>query len=352
MPFARPTLAELIDRSASDIETRLPGADARLRRSNLNVLARVHAAAVHGLYGHLDFLARQLMIDTAEIEYLDRWSAIWGVPRKAAAAAKGNVTFTGTNGTNVPAATQLLRSDGAAFTTDGAGVIAAGTLTLAVTASLAGAAGNTDMNALLNLAAPIAGINGSATVAAGGLSQGADTESDDSLRARLIARIATPPQGGDKDDYIAWAKEVAGVTRAWVYPLLTGAGTVTVYFVRDDDAGTIIPDAGEIAALQAYIDARRPVTATVTVLAPVADPLAFTFTMLDPNTQAVKDAITAELADLLRREAQPGGTILLSHIREAISLAAGENNFTLTVPAADVVSAAGHMSTMGAIAFP
>lgn len=352
MPFARPTLAELIDRAASDIEARLPGADARLRRSNLNVLARVHAGSTHGLYGHLDFLSRQIIPDSAESEMLERWSSVWGVARKAAASAKGNVTFTGTNGSNIPAGTQVLRSDGAQFSTDAPGVIAAGTAVVAATASVPGAAGNTDAATALTLAAAIVGIVGNATVAAGGLSQGADMEDDEDLLGRLIARISLPPQGGDKDDYVQWAKEVAGVTRAWAFPLELGAGTVTVRFVRDNDAGTIIPDAGEVAAVAAYIDPRRPVTAQVTVAAPIADALNFTFTFLDPNTQAVKDAITASLADLLLREALPGGTILLSHIREAISLGAGENNFTLTVPAADVVSATGHMPTLGAFVWP
>lgn len=350
--FARPTLADLIDRAANDIETRLPGADARLRRSNLNVLARVHSGGVHGLYGRLDFLARQLIIDSADVEFLDRWSAIWGVPRKAAAQAKGNVTFTGTNGTNIAAGTQVLRADGAAFTTDALAIIAAGTITTAVTAAVAGAAGNTDVNTQLTLSAPLLGVNGIATVAAGGLSQGTETESDDSLRARLLARIQQPPQGGAKTDYVLWALQVAGVTRAWCYPQELGVGAVTLRFVRDDDVGSIIPDAGEVAAVQAYIDALRPVTANLTVVAPIADALAFTFSMLDPNTQAVKDAITAELKDLLRRDAQPGGTILLSHVREAVSIAAGENNYTMTAPAADVVSATGHMSTLGLIIFP
>jgi uncharacterized phage protein gp47/JayE len=352
MPFARPTLAELIDRVSSDFASRLPGTDPRLRRSNLNVTARVHAGGVHGLYGHLDFLSRQIIVDTAEVEYLERWCSVWGVARKAAAPAKGNVTFTGTNGTNIPAATQLLRSDGAAFTTDAPVVIAAGVAVAAATASLAGAAGNTDLNSPLALAAPIAGVNGTATVAAGGLSQGAEAESDDSLRARLISRISQPPQGGANSDYVAWALQVAGVTRAWCFPQELGAGTVTVRFVRDLDAASIIPDGGEVAAVQAYIDALRPVTANVSVLAPIADPLNFTFASVDPNTQAVKDAITAELKDLLSREAVPGGTILLTHIRAAISVAAGENNYVLTLPNADVVSATGHMPTPGVFTFP
>jgi len=120
-----------------------------------------------------------------------------------------------------------------------------------------------------------------------------------------------------------------------------------VRFVRDDDA-SIIPDAGEVAAVQAHIDALRPVTAQVTVVAPVAVPLNFTLLVV-PNTAAVKTAVEAELRALLQREAEPGGTILISHIREAISIATGETNYTLTTPAADVTHTTGQMATMGTI---
>lgn len=37
MPFGRPALKTLIDRAIADIDARLPGADARLPMSNLNV---------------------------------------------------------------------------------------------------------------------------------------------------------------------------------------------------------------------------------------------------------------------------------------------------------------------------
>lgn len=348
MPFNRPTLQTLIDRAAADIETRLPGTDARARRSNLGVLARVHASAMHALYGFLAWLAEQLMPDTAEAEYLDRWSSIWGVARIAAAQATGNVTLTGTNGTLIPGGTELQRADGTLYTTNADATIAAGTATAAVTALEGGVAGNADQNTTLSFVTAIVGADNNAIVASGGLIAGTDQETDDALRVRLLDRIQQPPQGGAANDYITWAKEVAGVTRAWCYPSELGPGTVSVRFVRDGDA-SIIPDAGEVAAVQTYIDARRPVTADVTVVAPVAVMLNFTISSLNPSTQAVKDAIAAELADLLRREAEPGGTILLSHIREAISVAAGETNHVLTAPAADVTHTTGQIATMGVI---
>lgn len=348
MPFSRPALAELIERSVNDIEARLPGVDARLRRSNLNILSRVHAGVSHGLYGYLDWLARQVIYDTAEAEILERWATIWLTqPRKAATPAVGNIIFAGTNGALILAGTVVQRVDGTEYTTDEAATIVAGTATAAVTASVAGATGNTDANATLALVSPIDGVNGSATVASGGLSQGSDTETVASLRARLIARIQQPPHGGAEHDYIAWALEAPGVTRAWCYPREMGLGTVTVRFMRDGDVNPI-PDAAAVAAVQAYIDVLRPVTASVYVVAPIAVPLNFTISAT-PNTQAVRDAIKAELQDLLLREAEPGATILLSHIREAISIAAGEINYVMSAPAADVTHTTGQMAVMGTI---
>lgn len=346
MSFARPTLKTLIDRAIADINARLPGADARLPLSNLNVLAHLHGASVHGLYGFLDWIARQVIIDTAEVEFLDRWAGIWGITRIAAAPATGSVTFTGTSGTVVPAGTLLARTDGAQYQTTGEVTLAAGTATAGVVAVEGGQAGNVT-GGTLSLVSPIVGVDTSAQITVSGLTGGADIEGDEDLRARLLARIQQPPHGGAKHDYIAWAKEVPGVTRAWCYPQELGDGTVTVRFVRDDDASPI-PDGAEVAAVQAYIDALRPVTANLTVVAPVAVPIAFQIT-LTPNSASVQAAVEAELRDLLLREAEPGATILLSHIREAISLAVGETNHVLVAPAAAVTHTTGQMATFGSV---
>ena len=347
MPFSRPSQADLIARAAADIEAGLPGTDARLRRSNLAVLARMHAGGVHGLYGYLDWLAQQLMVDTAEVVFLERHAGIWGVARVPAAFAAGPVTVSGTNGVTVPSGTQMLRSDGAAYVSTADATLASGTAAVPVVAVVAGAAGNAVASTQMTFVQPQAGVASTAVVAAGGLVGGADAETDEALRARVLARIQQAPMGGAQADYVAWALQVPGVTRAWCYPLELGAGTVVVRFVRDGDA-SLIPDSGEVAAVQAYINDRRPVCAQVTVSAPTAVPLAMSIT-LTPNTLAVRNAVTAELADVLQREAYPGGTILLSHLREAISVAAGETNNVLTSPTADVAHSAGQMPVLGTI---
>jgi uncharacterized phage protein gp47/JayE len=347
MPFSRPSLTVLVDRVSDDIDSRLPGADSRLRRSVLNVLARVFAAGAHGLYGLLDWIWRQVFPDTAEAEQLARWASIWGLTRKGATLAMGYVKVAGVNGSMVPAAALLLRSDGVELVTAATATIAGGETIVAVAANAPGASGNTAAGSKLTFASPVVGVQAVATVEAPGLIGGGPEESDEALRARLLARIRRPPHGGNRSDYERWALEVPGVTRAWIYPLLLGPGTVSLYFVMDGRENPI-PLPADVAAVQAYINERRPVTANVSVFAPRPEPLELTIQAF-PSSPAVRAAIEAEVADLLFREAVPGGTLLISHLREAVSLAAGEVDHVVLAPDGNVSAEIGSIHVPGAI---
>jgi uncharacterized phage protein gp47/JayE len=164
----------------------------------------------------------------------------------------------------------------------------------------------------------------------------------------LLDRVRQTAHGGAAFDYVNWAKEVSGVTRAWPFPLKWGLGTVGVTFVCDNQEGTIIPTPEKVAEVQAYINERRPATAAPTVYAPTAKPINFTIIAV-PDTQAVRTAIAAELADLISLESEPDGVILLSRINEAISLAAGEEDHSLIAPIADISIADYEIGTMGVI---
>jgi uncharacterized phage protein gp47/JayE len=351
MAYPRPSLTEIIDRTVADMASRVVGVDgAVLRRSVLGVIARSLAGASHELHGHLDYIARQVIIDTADGELLERWANVWGVRRKPAEFAVGSVTFTGTPGSDIPVGTILQRQDGARFDTTAAGRIpSGGSVTVAVRAEEAGSAGNTAAAITLTMQQPISGVQVSAATAAGGISAGSDAEADEPLRERLLSRIQEPPQGGAAADYVNWALEVPGVTRAWVYPQEMGLGTVTVRFVRDDDED-IIPDETEVQAVQDYIDARRPVTADLYVVAPTPVPLDMTI-QLEPASSAVEAAVLAEVRDLIRREAVPGGTILISHLREAVSTAAGEYDSNIVTPSGNVEHDTGEIAVPGEITF-
>ncbi len=352
MPFARPTLAELVERVRGDIRGHLGIAGALLRRPMADILATVWAGAVHMLHGHIEWLSDQLFPDTAEDPYIFKYAEMYGVTPAAASFAAGQVTATGTNGSVIPTGTILVRDDDATYEVTADATIASGTATVSVQAVDAGEAGNLAEAETLTFESPIAGVNASVTVATGGITGGVDEEDAEGVRDRLLLRLREPPEGGAERDYLAWALAVAGCTRAWVYPNENGLGTVVVRFVRDGES-PIFPDAGEVAAMQAALDAERPITAEVTAAAPTALTVNFTIEVT-PNTAAVQDAVEAELADLLAREAEPGdgagrGTIKLSHILVAVGVAEGVEDFDVTVPAADVVPAVGQLPIMGVV---
>jgi len=342
MPFDRPTLPTLIGRIVSDLLGRLGITDA-LRRADAPVYGRVLAYSVHSLYAHQAWVADQALPDTAEDAVLDRWASIWlSIPRKAASKAVGTVTLTTAAGAVVGTTAVLRALDGTLYTVTTGGTATGATLDVTVTANDAGAAGNREAGQTLTLVSPVSGVQ--SVGVAGALTGGGDVESDAALFARIKARIQLPPQGGAEADYVEWALEVAGVTRAWV-----AAAPPDVY-VRVM-AGDSIPSGALVTAVQAYLTdpVRKPVCARITALAPIGVPLAITISGLVPDTTATRAAVVAEVADFVRREAEPGGTLWLSRLDEAIAGAAGVEHFTLVVPAANIVYAAGEIALPGSI---
>lgn len=341
MAFQRPSLQTIINRMQADLESRLT--TAQLRRSNAKVYARVMAGASHALHGFIEYMARQMFFDTAEAEYLDRWASIYGIARKQASSATGAVQFKFVSSpVEVPIGTLLQTENGQQFETT-APVTGA---TAKVKALQPGAEGNVESGDVLTLISPVSGVYSTATAL--GIAGGANIESDDNLRSRLLSLVRERPHAGTTADYEAWALDVPGVTRAWVYPLEQGEGSVVVRFVCDD-LEDIVPAGQMIQNVQAYLDSVRPVTARVFVLPPVISPVNFTIADLEPDDESVKARIKEALVELFRRESVPGQRIYLSHIRAAISAATGEVDHTLISPSADVVPESGALLTVGTI---
>ena len=349
MAFSRPTLQQLIERIGTDLKTRLGLSGAVLRRSVVGILAHVYAATVHSLYGYLDTLARQAHPLTAEGQFLDRWGSLWKITRKPAGVAGGVVTFNGANGSVILSGTILQRADGVEYKTNQGANINTGIASVSVSAIEGGTTSNAQAGTRLSLISPISGVQTVAVIDSNGLVNGSDIETDTDLRARLIARIQTPPQGGTIEDYRQWALSVPGVTRAFVFENYLGGGTVGVSFVTDN-ATSIIPDFSKVAEVRAVVEMNRPLMVDVSVFAPINVGVNFTI-RLSPNVNDVQQAVRNELQDLFRRESQPGHTILLSHINEAISIAAGEVDHVLVLPASSIVLAENEIATLGNISW-
>lgn len=346
MPWTTPTLSQVRTMVRDDIVAAFSGA-VTIGNSVLRVMADANAGLAHLVLRYVDWISRQMLPDTAETDWLDRHGDIWLVNadsstgRKGAAFATGTVTMTGTAGTIVPLNTGLEYStDAVGFETTLQVTLGAGPTSVPIRAIDAGTQGNLDAGTILTLVNSITNVDTEATVVS--LTGGTEEENDDDLRARVLLRIQEPPVGGSAVDFVKWATDVAGVTRAWCSPLEMGIGTVTVRFMMDDLRASTggFPNAADIATVEAYIDLKRPVAIKDRfILSPIPEPIDFAISNLVPDTVAVRSAIATAVSDMLRARAAPahsvngitqeGTTIYESWVSEAIMSVAGVESFTL-----------------------
>jgi uncharacterized phage protein gp47/JayE len=366
MPFARPTLTALRNTAIQDITTSgVPGLDGLLRNAVLRVLAWVMSGLAYGVYGYVDWIARESVPFTATDEYLFAWAALIGVYQKDSTPSTGAAQFTGTAGLVLPSGAPLTRQDGTPYTTTADGTVdATGVLTVPIVAAINGAATNADIGVAISIASPVPGIN-SGGVISSPLTGGADQETQDELRTRMLFKYADPPQGGSSADYIEWALTVPGCTRAWVQ---SGAatGSLQVYPMFDDanashggfPQGTdgvateetrALPATGDQLIVANQIWPVQPVTALVFVAAPIPFPIDITLGSLDPLTTETEAAITATLVDTFLVIGEVAGTIYPSQLYQAISATPGVNRFDIITPTAPVVAPAGALPIMGTL---
>jgi uncharacterized phage protein gp47/JayE len=353
MPFERPLLDALRARIADDLANKLPGADARLRVNNLRAFSEVEAGTTHLLYGRLEWSFRQLFPDTAEEEFLERWASIWGVQRYPATAATGLVAWAAQPGAQVPAGA-LMQRGGVRYHADAGGSEYDGQIVLFVQADEPSRAGNANPGAVLRLSTTAAGVAVEGIVEYPGLAGGADQQSLALLLQAVLMCIRQPPHGGAAFDYVRWALEVPGVTRAWCYPLQSGAGSVVVRFMMDDvrannPAGAGIPTEADVVLVAAHIDPVRPVTARILVYPPIAYPVDVTIAGIEPDTPEIRDMIAEGLAQMLLQETEPGGSIYLSQWSAAIAFTPGVRRFVLVAPAAQVDVEVGEIVALGEV---
>ncbi|MFB0491940.1 putative phage protein gp47/JayE [Methylobacterium sp. OAE515] len=362
MPLAIPTLDETrgLSRDAVIEALRvgaLPG------NCPAGILADDNGALAFLVLQYIARQAQEYLPDEAGEQMLQRWADIY-LPggRKSATYAVLAATLSGPAGTVVSQGTQfsqagILFQSLADVTLGGSDVATP----ISVRALTAGVVGNLDAGTALGLVAAISGVTASATVTAV-TTPGVDIESVDALRDRVLFRIRKPPMGGDADDYVAWALEVPGVTRAWCAPNEMGPGSVTVRFMMDDLRASLggVPTAADVAQVQAHLDMKRPVTADLFVVAPILQPIAVTVGSLSVDNLSTRAAIIASLGDMLQERAAPARavngslvpaqTIYAAWVSEAISAAQGVDYFDLAFFDA-VMPNNGSMATLGSVTF-
>jgi len=136
-------------------------------------------------------------------------------------------------------------------------------------------------------------------------------------------------------------------------------GVVLIHFTRDDDE-SIIPSAQEATDVKdklleitpAHTDDRD-----VIVRPPVAVTVDFTFTLLEPDSNTMRDAITSNLQALFADETEVGKDLKDFEYESVIFQTVNPDtfeavsNFTLSTPSGDVTILEGELPVLGAINF-
>lgn len=367
MPWPTPTLLQQRINARNYIMANLPGADAMIPNSVLRVIADVNAGESHLNLQFLAYLALEFLPITATDIWLDRWADMFLINadsskgRKQATYATGTATATATQsgivipfGANATSGNNITYQTTSQETTDDDD-----TAIVPLIALTPGTIGNLDAGAALQLNFVPGFLSAGMTVIA--MTGGTDTETDDELRVRLLDRLSAPPMGGDAEDYVVWALAVPGVTRAWSAPNEMGIGTVTIRFMMDDLRASTggFPNQDDIDAVQAYLDTVRPVTVKdFFVEAPIATPINFTVSNLDPDDQDVWADIIVSVQAMLMTKARPAmavngvlvpaQTIFAAWVSDAILNAPNVVSFDLTMADA-VMPNNGCLATLGSI---
>lgn len=200
-----------------------------------------------------------------------------------------------------------------------------------IEATTTGAETNVDAGVDIAIVDGPAGADASGLVTWGGISGGTDAESDDAYRARVLEALGTDYGMFSKDEIEIVAKTVPGVTRVMVREATIGAsngvaeGQVKIAFLRDNDAGSPLPSAEEVADVKAQILAlimpAHTAEEDVMVISPPRMEIDFAFTSITPDTAGMRASIIANLQQFFRETIEWGETIEEDDYRCAIKAA-------------------------------
>ena len=326
MASIRPTLKEIHNRIHNDAQVLLD--EEHLRRSDLAVFEAVIAGASHALYNAINYGRKQLFADSSDTNYLERQAGIFGITRKPAKKAVGKIQFNfASTAVDIPIGTVVQTDSGLQFATTES---LNGDGKATVTAVVAGVASNIVKDTKLTLPSPVAGVVDAVVIE--DILGGADLETDDELRTRVIARTQNPPRQGTAADFIAWCKEVPGVSEAWCYPKEQGDGTVVLRILG---ANKKLPESKLLKDVKDHLVKKASVLAKIYVVAPVEQKIKFKL-KIEPDTLANRNLAEKAIKNVFLNESKPGGFIYLSHISKAISDIASEDNHVILSPSADV----------------
>lgn len=275
-------------------------------------LLEIFNQGVADLYGLLAGVVPNIYLDTAAGIWLDAKAADYETYRRQAVKTRGSI-IAGRyvdNGENVVipqgrvVATPLdAGGERAKYLVTGTTVLESGALEVAVPveAEFAGAKYNVGADMITEMITNINGIDYIYNEEDWITREGADTESDESLRQRAKAKWNELAQGAGDNAYVSWAQQMPGVVVVRVdsqHP--RGQGTVDVIITSTGG----IPSDELVAQVQEYLDQRKSLVADLLVIKPEPVQVDFEVTLyLDPEygDEAEAQAEAEQVIDVMFR---------------------------------------------------
>jgi len=347
-------VAELIPptKSLSEIENDLfTQVAAGTPFTNFNVgagirhLLEILARAIYDLYVLLATVTNQSWVTTATGKWLDLKVRELGIQRVTAVKTQLRLTFR----TPTPAGSDItipigticksrkdVQGNEYRFLTAEKGLIEQGQSEVMVLAEaeLPGKAWNVALGSVNRMVTKISGI---ATVSNDDplVREGADGESDEALRQRAILTWETLGLGGTRNAYQAWAMAVPGVRAVSIlddFPF--GPGTVGVVILGEAGA----PSAQLLYDVQTAIDARKPLTADVRVVAPelVETTLSMTVTHFADVDPVALEATIRDQINGFGNALQLGEGLVRARVVQQVMTIPGVYNVEVSSPTADI----------------
>lgn len=273
-------------------------------------------------------------------EWLDYHAKGRGITRKPANAASGELLITGVPGTTIPAGFRFAApatADTPAIeyqTTEKYTIGEDGTVRVQVTAVEPGTKGNVPANTVTLMMTPIKGITSITNEAS--ITGGTEVESDDELRNRILEIDAASEASfvGSDGDYKRWAEEVPGVGTALVMPEWAGPRTVKVVVIdangQPANQAIITAVYNNIMSPDDRLQRKAPIGATVTVEAPTAKEINYSFTLelkAGVNQETVLERFKAQLRTYYV-EAKKEGVVRYNRVSSILTNTEGVKDFT------------------------
>ena len=297
------------------------------------------AAQLFALESESRFVLNQSFPQTAVGGYLDDHAHMRGISRRSAQYAEGKLRFwlneQAAMNVPIPLGTECGSADGRSFVTLEEGVIPKGSMDclVAARAVTGGKEGNVAPGKVVYIKNSPAGVSGVTNPET--FHGGADAESDEELRQRVVATYKTLPNGANVAYYQQTVCDIDGVAACVVTPRVKGIGSVGITFSTTEG----IPNDVKIQEVRDLLDSQREICVDIYVSTPKAVNVDIN-ALVSIEEGYDKAKVIGEVKKAMQEHFSGkllGKTVYLATLTKLVMDVAGVENCVFTSPVGDTV---------------